>query len=198
MTDRPELIVADAAGRRRWLTHHHQDPARVWLVLAKQGTHRPSSSITHDQALDEALCHGRIDGQARRRDDATYLQRFTPRRPRSTCSRRNVDLAERLMADGRMHPAGPAAVEQGKADSRWAAAYDGPATIEVPADLAEALAASARAQSMFDILTSQNRYAMLYRLPAIRQAGTRSRRIAEYVDMPARGETIYPRQRRLE
>ena len=133
------------------------------LVLAKKGTDQPTS-LTHDQALDEALCHGWIDGQVRRRDEATYQQRFTPRKQKSAWSRRNVGLAEQLIANGRMRPAGLAAVEQAEADGRWAAAYAGPATIEVPADLVEALEANPGARSMFDRLSSQNRYAILYRL----------------------------------
>lgn len=197
MTDRPELIVDDATGWQRWLADQHHDSTGVWLVLAKKGTHRPTS-LSYGQALDEALCYGWIDGQVRRRDDATYVQRFTPRKGRSAWSARNVRLAEALIADGRMRPAGLTAVEQARADGRWAAAYAGPATIEVPADLAEALAANPEARSMFDQLNSQNRYAILYRLNAAKRADTRSRRITQYVDMLARGETIHPQPRRRE
>jgi uncharacterized protein YdeI (YjbR/CyaY-like superfamily) len=197
VTELPELIVADASGWRRWLADHHQDSAGVVLVLAKKGTDQPTS-LTYDQALDEALCHGWIDGQVRRRDEATYRQRFTPRKRKSAWSRRNVGLAEQLIANGCMHPAGLAAIEQAKTDGRWAAAYAGPATIEVPADLVEALEANARARSMFDRLSSQNRYAILYRLDRAKRPDTRSRRIVEYVDMLARGETIHPQSRRLE
>src|SRR6266567_8465315 len=159
----PELIVRDAAAWREWLVENHADPDGVWLVLAKKGTEKPTS-LTYDQALEEALCHGWIDGQARRRDEVTYRQRFTPRRKRSAWSRRNTGIAERLRAEGRMHPAGHAEVERAKADGRWEAAYAGPASIEVPPDLAEALAADPEAQAMFDLLTRQNRYAILYRL----------------------------------
>jgi uncharacterized protein YdeI (YjbR/CyaY-like superfamily) len=197
VTELPELIVADAAAWQRWLADHHGDPQGVWLILAKKGTDNPTS-LAYDQALDEALCHGWIDGQTRKRDDATYMQRFTPRKRGSAWSRRNVGLAEQLTAAGRMHPAGLEAIERAKADGRWAAAYAGPATIEVPGDLVEALDASPRARSMFDLLTSQNRYAILYRLNAAKRPDTRSRRIAEYVDMLARGETIYPQSRRLD
>jgi uncharacterized protein YdeI (YjbR/CyaY-like superfamily) len=197
VTELPELVVADASGWRRWLADHHQDSGGVLLVLAKKGTDQPTS-LTYDQALDEALSHGWIDGQVRRRDEATYLQRFTPRKRKSAWSRRNVGLAEQLIANGRMHPAGLAAVEQAKADGRWADAYAGPATIEVPADLVEALKANPGARSMFDRLSSQNRYAILYRLDRIKRADTRARRVADYVDMLARGETIHPQSRRLE
>ena len=187
----PELIVRDAAAWREWLGENHADPAGVWLVLAKKGTEKPTS-LTYDQALEEALCHGWIDGQTRRRDDATYRQRFTPRRKRSAWSKRNTGLAERLRAEGRMHPAGQAEVERAKADGRWEAAYAGPATIEVPPDLTEALAAEPRAQAMFETLNSQNRYAILYRIATAKRADTRARRIGEFVAMLARGETVHP------
>ena len=187
----PELIVGDAAAWREWLGENHGDPAGVWLVLAKKGTENPTS-LTYDQALEEALCHGWIDGQTRRRDDATYRQRFTPRRKRSAWSKRNTGIAERLRAEGRMHPAGQAEVERAKADGRWEAAYAGPATMEVPPDLTEALAAEPKAQVMFETLNSQNRYAILYRVGTAKRADTRARRIREFVAMLARGETVYP------
>jgi uncharacterized protein YdeI (YjbR/CyaY-like superfamily) len=193
----PELIVADAAAWRRWLRAHHKDPAGVWLVLAKQRTIDPTS-LTYAQALDEALCHGWIDGQAGRRDEATYRQRFTPRRARSPWSKRNVGIIDRLRAEERMHPAGEAEVERARADGRWDAAYAGSAGIEMPADLAAALQAELRAQAMFDILTAQNRYAILYRTASAKQAQTRARRIEQFVAMLARGETIYPQKRGLD
>jgi uncharacterized protein YdeI (YjbR/CyaY-like superfamily) len=195
--ERSELIVADAAAWRRWLRTHHTDPAGVWLVLAKKDTTDPTS-LTYPQAVDEALCHGWIDGQAKPRDAATYRQRFTPRRARSQWSRRNVGIIDRLRAEGRMHPAGEAEVERAKADGRWDAAYSGSASIEMPADLAAALRAEPRAQAMFEVLTSQNRYAILYRTSSAKQPETRARRIEQFVAMLARGETIYPQKRRPE
>jgi uncharacterized protein YdeI (YjbR/CyaY-like superfamily) len=190
----PELIVPDAAAWRAWLAEHHADQAGVWLVLAKKGTEKPTR-LTYDEALDEALCHGWIDGQARRRDEATYRQRFTPRRRRSAWSKRNTGIVERLRAEGRMHPAGRAEVERAKADGRWDAAYAGPASIEVPPDLAEALAAEPKAQAMFETLNSQNRYAVLYRIATAKRADTRARRIEQFVAMLVRGETIHPQKR---
>jgi uncharacterized protein YdeI (YjbR/CyaY-like superfamily) len=192
----PELLVLDAAAWRAWLGEHHADPDGVRLVLAKKGTVEPTS-LTYDQALEVALCHGWIDGQVGRRDDHTYRQRFTRRRPRSAWSKRNTGIAERLLAEGRMHPAGVAEVERAKADGRWEAAYPGAADIEVPPDLAAALAANPRAHQMFGILTSQNRYAVLMRIAGAKRADTRARRIGQFVDMLARGETIYPQKRTL-
>jgi uncharacterized protein YdeI (YjbR/CyaY-like superfamily) len=192
--EQPELIVRNAAAWRAWLAKHHADPAGVWLVLAKKGTEKPTS-LTYAQALEEALCHGWIDGQAGRRDEATYRQRFTPRRRRSAWSKRNTGIAQRLQAEGRMHPAGRAEVERAKADGRWNAAYAGSASIEVPPDLAEALAAEPKAQAMFEGLNSQNRYAVLYRIATAKRADTRARRIEQFVAMLARGETVYPQKR---
>jgi uncharacterized protein YdeI (YjbR/CyaY-like superfamily) len=189
----PELIVRNAAAWRTWLAGHHADPVGVWLVLAKKGTEKPTS-LTYDQALEEALCHGWIDGQAGRRDEATYRQRFTPRSRRSAWSKRNTGIAERLIAEDRMRPAGHAEVERAKADGRWEAAYAGPASMEVPADLAEALATEPKAQAMFESLNSQNRYAVLYRIATAKRADTRARRIEQFVTMLARGETVYPQR----
>jgi uncharacterized protein YdeI (YjbR/CyaY-like superfamily) len=188
--DLPELVVADAKAFRRWLSTHHGDPG-VWLVLAKKGTTDPTT-LTYEQALVEALAHGWIDGQRRAYDDATFRQRFTPRGPRSAWSKRNVGLADQLIAEGRMRPPGLAEVERAKADGRWADAYAGQASIEVPDDLRAALAASPDAAAMFETLTSRNRYSVLYRIDQAKRADTRARRIEQFVAMLARGETIHP------
>jgi uncharacterized protein YdeI (YjbR/CyaY-like superfamily) len=191
----PELVVRDAAAWRRWLGKYQDEPDGVWLVLAKKGATKPTS-LTYDQALDEALCHGWIDGQVGRRDETTYKQRFTPRRRRSAWSKRNTEKAERLLAEGRMYPAGVAEMERAKADGRWEAAYGGSAQIEVPPELLAALAAEPKAHAMFKALNSQNRYAILYRLTTAKRADTRTRRLEQFVAMLARGETIYPQKKR--
>jgi uncharacterized protein YdeI (YjbR/CyaY-like superfamily) len=188
-----QLLVPDAAAWREWLTENHARPSGVWLVLAKKGTTSPTR-LDYDGALEQALCFGWIDGQVKRRDEATFQQRFTQRRPRSSWSRNNVENIGRLTDQGLVHPAGLAAVEAAKADGRWEAAYAGPGSIEVPADLTEALAASPDAAAMFEVLTSQNRYAILFRLTGIKRADTRARRIEQYVGMLERGETIYPQR----
>ena len=190
------LTVADAAAWCAWLEAQHEQSDGVWLRLAKKGTTDPTS-LSYEQALDEALCHGWIDGQVRRLDESTFRQRFTPRRPRSPWSKRNVAHIERLQSEGRMRVAGLAAVERAKADGRWDLAYAGQATIEVPADLAAALAAEPAAQAMFEILTSQNRYAVLFRIEHAKRADTRVRRIQQFVSMLARGETPHPQRRKL-
>ena len=193
----PELIVEDAAAWSDWLAQHQATSDGVWLALAKKGG-QPPTRLTYQDALEEALCYGWIDGQVRRFDADSYRQRFTPRRKRSAWSKRNVELAERLIREGRMKPPGNAAIEQARSDGRWQAAYAGPATIEVPDDLAEALAAEPNAAAMFAALTSQNRYAILYRLATAKRSDTRARRLAEFVEMLARGETIHPQRPRPE
>jgi uncharacterized protein YdeI (YjbR/CyaY-like superfamily) len=190
------MTIADADAWHAWLEAHHADSSGVWLVLAKKGTIDPTS-LTYDEALEEALCHGWIDGQRRSGDASTFVQRFTPRRARSPWSKRNVGIVERLTSEGRMRPAGRAEVERARADGRWQAAYEGQRAIAVPADLAAALAAEPKAQAMFEILTSQNRYAILFRTAGAKRAETRARRIDQFVAMLARGETIYPQKRTL-
>jgi uncharacterized protein YdeI (YjbR/CyaY-like superfamily) len=192
--DLPELIVPDATAWREWLRAHSQDRG-VWLVLARQGADQPTI-LTYGEALEEALCHGWIDGQKGRRDDRSFRQRFTPRRNRSPWSKRNVGIVARLEQEGRMCPGGRAEVERARVDGRWDAAYAGPADIEMPADLAAALAAHPEAEAMFATLTSQNRYAILYRLGTAKRADTRARRIDQFVAMLARGETLHPQKRR--
>jgi uncharacterized protein YdeI (YjbR/CyaY-like superfamily) len=190
----PPLTVDDAAAWRAWLQQHHGDHSGVWLTLAKKGATEPTS-LTYDQALEEALCHGWIDGQVRGGDKRSYGQRFTPRAPRSGWSERNTAIAERLIADGRMHASGLAAIDRAKVDGRWQAAYAGPASIAVPPDLAAAFAANPVAREMFETLSGQNRYAVLYRIQTAKRADTRRRRIEQFVCMLEHGETIYPQRR---
>jgi uncharacterized protein YdeI (YjbR/CyaY-like superfamily) len=188
----PELLVPDATAWRAWLMDNHASSSGVWLVLGKKGGQ--VTALTYAAALDEALCFGWIDGQVNRRDEGSIRQRFTPRRAKSAWSRRNVDHIARLSAEGRLMPAGQAAVDAAKADGRWEAAYAGPATAELPADLTEALAASPLAHQMWEVLTSQNRYAITYRIGQAKRPETRARRIADFVAMLERGETIYPQR----
>ena len=189
-----ELLVKDAAEWREWLQEHHAESPGVWLVLHKKGG--SVTELDYEAALQEALCFGWIDGQGRRRDAESSFQRMTRRGPKSMWSARNVDRIGRLEAAGRMAAAGRAAVESAKADGRWDAAYAGPATAVVPADLAAAIAAEPRAQAMFEVLTSVNRYALIYRTNAVKLASTREKKIAGFVAMLARHESPYPQTRR--
>lgn len=190
----PELLLPDADAWRTWLEENSATSRGVWLVQHKKGGN--VTSLTYEQALDHALCFGWVDGQIGRRDEGSYVTRFTPRGPKSKWSKLNVANVERLEAAGLMTDAGRAAVEAAKADGRWETAYAGQATAEVPSDLAEAIAANPEAQAMFEVLTSVNRYALIYRIDSVKKPETRARKIAEYVDMLARQETIYPQKRR--
>jgi uncharacterized protein YdeI (YjbR/CyaY-like superfamily) len=191
----PELLVADVRAWRSWLARNHARSSGVRLVLARKGVTDPTR-LTYDDALPEAICHGWIDGHLTRRDTDTYLVRFTPRRARSSWSQRNVDLAERLVAEGRMRPAGLAEIERAKADGRWDSAYGSSASIEVPEDLRAALAGSPRAQAMWDVLTRANRFAVLYRVHEAKRPETRARRISQFIEMLASGKTPHPQKRR--
>jgi len=195
VSETPELLVADTAQWRAWLADNHASSTGVRLVLARKGVVDPTS-LTYADALPEALCHGWIDGHLTRRDDATYRVRFTPRRARSPWSQRNVELAARLIDEGRMQRAGLAEVERAKADGRWQRAYGGSASLDVPDDLREALASSPDAQKMWDVLTRTNKFAVVYRVQEAKRAQTRARRIQQYVEMLARGDTPHPQKRK--
>jgi uncharacterized protein YdeI (YjbR/CyaY-like superfamily) len=195
-SDLAELLVQDADAGHDWLDSHHGDRPGVWLVLHKKGG--KATTLTYAKALDEALCFGWIDGQIARRDDGSYRQRFTPRRPNSPWSQRNVEHVARLTQAGRMQPAGIAAVDAAKANGRWQAAYRGQADMQIPPDLAQALVANPTAAATFEQLDAANRYAIVYRLDAVKRPTTRDRKLSEYVDMLARGESLHPRKLRRD
>ncbi|MCC3292222.1 YdeI family protein [Arthrobacter sp. zg-Y1110] len=192
--DLPELLLPDAGAWREWLEHNYGLSAGVRLVLGKKGG--SVTRLTYREALDEALCFGWIDAQADRRDEQSYLQRFQPRGPRSNWSLRNVGYINRLEAAGRMHPAGRDAVLSAKVDGRWDAAYAGSATAEIPEDLRAAIAAVPAAQEMFDVLTSQNRFAMYIRLKGLKTQAARERWITDYVQMLSEHRAPYPQKRK--
>lgn len=189
-----ELLVPDGAAWRAWLAANAAEHRGVWLILHKKGGN--VTELDYDAALDEALCFGWIDGQAKSRDAESYFQRMTPRGRKSIWSARNVGHIARLESEGRMTDAGRAAVEAAKADGRWEAAYAGPADSVVPDDLAAAIAAVPEAQAMFDVLTSQNRFALILRTNSVKRAETRARKIAGFVEMLARNEAPYPQKKR--
>ena len=190
-----QLVVPDVDAWRDWLAEHVHEQTGVWLRLAKKGVTTPTR-LTYAQALQEALCQGWIDGQAKSIDEHTYEQRFTPQRVRSLWSKRNVGYVAELIAAGRMQPNGYAEIERAKADGRWDVAYAGPASIEVPDDLAAALAAQPEALALFEALDAQNCYAVLHRVMTPVRPETRAKRVEQYVAMLARGETPYPRKER--
>ena len=189
----PELPVehfADASAWEHWLERHSQSPG-VWLKIAKKDAGIPS--VTYTEALDVALCHGWIDGQKKAFDARFFLQRFTPRRARSTWSKINVAKIETLTAAGRMRPAGQREVDAARADGRWDAAYDGAKSMEVPPELAKALALARhrKAKAFFDTLDRANRYAVCWRVQTAVKAETKQARVEKLVAMLARGEKIH-------
>jgi uncharacterized protein YdeI (YjbR/CyaY-like superfamily) len=188
--EQQSLLVADAKAWRTWLDENEDVVHGVWLFLAKKGMPSPTT-LTYAEALDEALCSGWIDGQVRKHDESMYLQRFTPRRARSMWSVRNTEHIARLESEGRMRERGRAEVERAKADGRWERAYEGPAKIQVPDDLAAALKANPKAAKVFAALKGQNRYAVLHRVVTASTPATRRRRIDALVEKLSAGETPY-------
>ena len=188
--DLPTLTFASQADWETWLDAQPADALGVWIKIAKKATGIPS--VTHAEALESALCNGWIDGQRASFDDIYFLQKFTPRRPRSGWSRVNREKSLELIAAGRMRPAGLREVERARADGRWDAAYEPQSAITVPDDLQRELDANPGARAFFNTLDSRNRYAILYRLQTAKKAETRAARLQKFVAMLAEGQKIYP------
>jgi len=187
--DSSPALFKSAKAFEAWLKKNHASSDGLWLKIAKRGAREPS--VTYPEAVEVALCWGWIDGLKKALDDQHFLQRFTPRRARSVWSKINVDKAEALIEAGRMQPPGHAQIEAAKADGRWARAYDGARTSAVPDDLLAALEAEPRAKAFFATIDATNRYAVLWRIQTAVKPETRARRIAQLVEMLARGETIH-------
>ena len=183
-------LFATAKAWTAWLDKNHVASPGLWLRLAKKGS--PIRSATYAEALEAALCYGWIDAQKKAESEQTWLQRFTPRRNKSIWSKVNREKAEVLIQAGRMHPGGLEQVERAKQDGRWDAAYDSPAGAEVPDDLQAALNRNAKAEAFFAGLDRANRYAVLWRVQTAKRAGTRARRIQQFVEMLARHEKLHP------
>jgi uncharacterized protein YdeI (YjbR/CyaY-like superfamily) len=188
-TERLILMFEDRAAWERWLEEQHRSADGVWLKLARKGSgHR---SVTHAEALEEALRFGWIDAQKAPHDDAFWLQRFTRRGPRSKWSQINRQKATDLIEQGRMMPAGLAEVEAARQDGRWENAYASPRGATVPEDFQRALDENPAANEFFATLGSSHRYSFLYRIQDAKLPQTRERRIREYVAMLAEGRTIH-------
>jgi uncharacterized protein YdeI (YjbR/CyaY-like superfamily) len=180
------IAFRDAAEFEAWLDEHVDLGVGVWLKIAKKGSGVPS--LTADEAVDVGLCYGWISGQRKPSDEACYLQKYVPRRPRSRWSQVNVARVQELVAAGRMRPSGLAEVEAAKADGRWAAAYQSQRNATVPPDLAAALAASPRAARAFDALSKTRRYAMILKVVTAHTAEARGARLlGAMTELEARG-----------
>jgi uncharacterized protein YdeI (YjbR/CyaY-like superfamily) len=177
----------------QWLENNHALSRGVWLKIAKRDG--GAASVSYAEALEVALAFGWIDGQKDKLDEQFWLQKFTPRAAASRWSAKNRESAMRLLREGRMRPAGLAEVERAKADGRWSRAYAAQSRASVPPDLQRALAAEPSARAFFNTLDSHNRFAVLYRVQDAKKPETRAKRIAQFVQMLANGETLYPRSK---
>jgi uncharacterized protein YdeI (YjbR/CyaY-like superfamily) len=173
----------------RWLAKNQSRTDGVWLKYAKKDS--GFKTVSHSEAIDVALCYGWIDSQAKGFDEKFHLVKFTPRRPRSVWSKINVDRAERLIAEGKMKPAGLAQIKAAKADGRWERAYAGQATAEIPEDFKAALAKNKQAAEFYDSLNKANKYAFIWRLHHVKRPETRAANIEKYVRMLAEGQKFH-------
>ncbi len=186
-----ELLILPFETKKKfaeWLAKNHDESVGLWLKIAKKAT--GISTVTYAEALDVALCYGWIDGQKGSFDEQYFLQKFTPRRPKSIWSKINVEKVAGLIASGEMKPAGLKAVEAAKQDGRWAAAYSSQKNMEVPADFQSALNKNKKAKAFFETLTGSIRYSFLFRIETAKKAETREKRIRQFVEMLERGETF--------
>lgn len=182
----PLLPFASASLWEQWLAEYHAQLDGVWIKVAKKAS--GIASVTHDEALDVALCYGWIDGQRKTYDSQFFLQKFTPRRPKSLWSKRNVAKVAKLTAAGKMQPAGLAEVEAAKRDGRWEAAYDSPKNMVVPEDFLKALEENKQALAFYKTLSKSSIYTIAWRLQTAKKPETRRRRFDALLVMLERGE----------
>ncbi len=177
------------AAWEKWLEKNHAKSPGVWMRFYKKAS--GVKSMNYDQALDGALCYGWIDGQTNKYDDVSWVQRFTPRRPRSIWSKRNVGHVDRLTKAGKMTPAGQAQIDAAKADGRWAIAYDSHSTMEIPEDFLKALAKNKKALAFFESLNKANLYSIAFRLQTAKKPETREKRMKQILEMMKNGEKFH-------
>src|SRR5882757_9916284 len=186
----PILSFKEVAAIEAYMLREPAESNGFWLKLSKIGA--PEATISKDEAIEAALCCGWIDGQLAKFDEHHFLIRMTPRRVGSRWSAKNRKAAERMAREGRLRANGLEQIERAKTDGRWDAAYQSQGKAEAPSDLLTALAKNAKAERFFETLDRANRYAIIYRVSNAKLPETRSRRITQYVEMLARGETIHP------
>jgi uncharacterized protein YdeI (YjbR/CyaY-like superfamily) len=185
----PILFFETPKAWEQWLKKHHSDTTAVWLRFYKKAS--GIASLTYDQALDEALCYGWIDGVVNAYDEQSYLQRFTPRRPKGNWSKRNTEHIARLIKLGKMRAAGLAAVEAAKKDGRWQAAYASPSNIKIPEDFLKEIAKNKKAKAFFDTVNRTNFYAIAYRLATAKKPETVEKRKKVILEMLEKGEKFH-------
>ncbi len=172
-----------------WLDKNHAKSSGIWLRLFKKGS--GVATVTYAEALDEALCYGWIDGQLDKYDDKSWLRKFTPRRPKSVWSKRNIEHVNRLSDAGKMKPAGLKEVAAAKADGRWGRAYDSPGAMQVPGDFLKELSKNKKARAFFETLNKANTYAIAWRLQTAKKPETRAKRMQAILEMLKRGEKLH-------
>lgn len=186
----PTLTFSTQAEWESWLELNGGATAGVWLRLAKKSVNR--QAFSYAEALESALCHGWIDGKKQAESEHYWLQRFTPRRPRSIWSKINRTKAESLISSGKMRPAGMSEIDRARQDGRWDAAYSSASTSTIPDDFQKALNANKTAKAFFATLNSSNRFAILFRIQNVKKAETRARKIAQFVEMLGNHEKLHP------
>jgi len=187
--DLPVLLFNSQKDWHTWLQDNHDQPRGVWLKHAKKASEK--TSITYAEALEEALCYGWIDSQKQAYDQNYFLQKFTPRGPKSVWSKVNVAKAEALIKSGKMQPAGLAAIDVAKQDGRWDAAYDSPSNSQIPEDFQAALDKNPKAKQFFETLNKANIYGFTWRIQTAKKPETRKARIEKFIDMLNRGEKLH-------
>jgi len=187
--DVPVKAFASAVAWAKWLAANHAKSDGIWLCIFNKESGK--KTVTYAAALDEALCYGWIDGQKKKADGESWLQKFTPRRARSIWSKRNIAHIERLTKENRMQPAGLAAFDEAKKDGRLAAAYDSPANSTIPDDLLRLLEKNKKAKDFFDSLNKANKYAITWRLQTAKKPETREKRLHTIMEMLVKGEKFH-------
>ncbi|WP_274365688.1 YdeI/OmpD-associated family protein [Paenibacillus thermotolerans] len=188
--DLPIHFFENQQAWEQWLGHHHASSPGVRLQIAKKQS--GLTSVSYDEALEVALCYGWIDSRKETCDDKTWLQRFTPRGPQSIWSKVNKEKAERLIAGGRMKPAGLAAIETAKRNGQWDKAYEPSSSASLPDDFEAALLRNEKAKAFYETLDKRNKYAITFRIQSAKKAETRTKRIEQFISMLERQEKIYP------
>jgi len=187
--DVPIKSFTSAAGWEKWLAANHHDPDGIWIRIFNKESGK--KTITCAEALDEALCYGWIDGQKKKHDTDSWLQKFTPRRARSIWSKRNIEHVARLTAAKKMQPPGLAAYEAARGDGRLSAAYDSPANATVPDDFLKLLETNKKAKAFFETLNKTNTYAITWRLQTAKKPETREKRMNVIMEMMANGQKFH-------
>jgi uncharacterized protein YdeI (YjbR/CyaY-like superfamily) len=189
LDDRPVIAFKDATEWRKWLEENHGSAPGVWLKIAKKATGIPT--VTHEQALDDALCFGWIDGQRGSFNEQYFVQKFTPRTKRSIWSKRNQEFVARLIKEGKMREAGQREIDMAKADDRWERAYDSPKNMKVPDDFLAALKKNKKAEQFFGTLNKTNTFSIAFQLATAKRPETRVRRMEKLIAMLEREEKLY-------